>query len=401
MSISCQKIKEVAMKKLIIFVLILLIPPQVILAKWNTPYHSINENNLESVAMGLHGSTNEKTMVRMVTYMGKNYSYSYDRDQFKMNDYWQSPEEMFRRKKGDCEDSAILMTDILRRNGIDSEVWYIASDQYELAHAILVTQYKDGWAYLDNSYKVHPFQTKKETVMAYWRGQGGTSLYGLLNNLMDKPNTSEMVPAMPVKIVGTTSNRIKIEAHLTECQGNEVEFLIPADKEKYASLVHKEAIGVLAKVNSRVLKGVGFSYSEHGWYSPSREYNDKRSSLHLLFSHIGASFYTGDYQGVDIDVNPIWAKQLKVYVNMRNFGQVWDYKMVLTPIKYVEGQVELNDKNLDYGFYLKLFDESDTGTFLRLGITDKKTCTVNLFSPKKEISISFGRPMTVSMAYRW
>ena len=379
----------------------MLIAASNLLAQWSTPYHSINENDLGDVAKALRGSTNEKTITRMVTYMGSNYGYAYDLDQFGVNDYWESAEEMFRRKKGDCEDSAILMADILKKNGIVSELWYLASEKYPSAHAVLTTQYKDGWAYLDNSYKVHPYQTKKEAVMAYWSGQGGTGLYGLLSNIMDKPNTSEMVPAMPVKIVGTASERLKMHSHLTELQGNEIEIMLPLDKEKYSQLVHKEAVGFLAKVNSRVLKGIGFSYSEHGWYSPSREYNDKMYSFHFLFPYIGASFNTGDYQGIDIDVNPISSKWVKAYVNMRNFGQIWDYKMVLTPIKYVEGQAELNDKNLNYGFYLKLPDESDPNVFLKVGVTNKKTFRIMLSSPQKEFQISFSRPITLSMAYRW
>jgi predicted transglutaminase-like cysteine proteinase len=81
-------------------------------------------------------------------------TYTDDAKLYRQNDYWASSRETLRRRKGDCEDYAILKMDLLAAMGIDRDrmILVVARDLVRNAdHAVLVVQLDDGPVILDNS----------------------------------------------------------------------------------------------------------------------------------------------------------------------------------------------------------------------------------------------------------
>jgi predicted transglutaminase-like cysteine proteinase len=81
-------------------------------------------------------------------------SYADDIATYRQNDFWASSRETLRRRKGDCEDYAILKMDLLAAAGIDRDrmILVIARDLVRNAdHAVLVVQLDDGPVVLDNA----------------------------------------------------------------------------------------------------------------------------------------------------------------------------------------------------------------------------------------------------------
>ncbi len=94
----------------------------------------------------------EKDKLRAVNVFFNRWPYRTDRDVYKLDDYWATPEE-FMRRSGDCEDYAITKFFALKKLGVSPEnmrVVALVDTIRNLAHAILVV-YADGTAYvLDN-----------------------------------------------------------------------------------------------------------------------------------------------------------------------------------------------------------------------------------------------------------
>jgi predicted transglutaminase-like cysteine proteinase len=81
-------------------------------------------------------------------------SYTDDIALYRQNDFWASSRETLRRRKGDCEDYAILKMDMLAAMGVDRDrmILVVARDLVRNAdHAVLVVQLEDGPVVLDNS----------------------------------------------------------------------------------------------------------------------------------------------------------------------------------------------------------------------------------------------------------
>lgn len=58
----------------------------------------------------------------LAAFLRQAITFRYDRALFGVEDYWQSPEELLIRRRGDCEDYALLAQAVLRVNGIRAEV---------------------------------------------------------------------------------------------------------------------------------------------------------------------------------------------------------------------------------------------------------------------------------------
>jgi len=58
----------------------------------------------------------------LVRFMKNNFIFEEDRNIFGIEDYWQTPQEFWDRKTGDCEDYALFAHHVLRQNGIESYV---------------------------------------------------------------------------------------------------------------------------------------------------------------------------------------------------------------------------------------------------------------------------------------
>jgi len=379
----------------ILFVLLL---PQEAIARQGTPYHSIDEHNFESVIEGLRSNNPDKTVVRVATWSQYNFRYVSDMSQYGVLDYWGTAQETFYSGAEDCDGKGFRDAYMLRKLGIEATCWYIW-DRETFAHVVTIAPYRGGWTYLDTGkfYTGRRYDTHEEAVNAFF-GKAKTNVSGPLEEIMEKPNKSSDPPSLPVKF--TNSFRLQMHAHLTECEGNKVELMIPANREEkaYSRLANKDAIGFLIKTNFLGMEATGLSYGEFGWYSPSREFNDRMYTLHFLFPYVGINAYTGDYQGVDIDVNPISTKFLKAYVCMRNFGEVWDYKAVVTPFKFFEGVAEYNDKNLIYGAYLKIYDSL---SYCKLGYGTDKEWKIEMKGGGRGVNFSAGEYYKLSFTVDW
>ena len=72
----------------------------------------------------------------------------------KDNDYWQCPAETAERKKGDCEDMAFYLFDLLQKKGYSSRVVMgFENDDHECGHALVEYTYAQEIFILDPAYK--------------------------------------------------------------------------------------------------------------------------------------------------------------------------------------------------------------------------------------------------------
>lgn len=332
-----------------------------ILAKNSTPYHSLNEENYFEVIRAL------ERVEWLTNYCLAKFFYLSDEKQFGYSDYWLSGEEMFYRGKGDCEDWAAFQRDVLKLHNYQVETYGVFSN--DSGHAIVIFPYKSGWAYMDcNGDILHSgYKTKEEAINAF---------YGKRTIFVWK---SIPLPTYRYEVVRTPrygySDRLTLHAHLTEAKPG-FEFYFPAFN--YTEALHKQAFGFLVPLrkNSLDLKGIGLSISDHGYYSDSLLTNKRMYSLHLQWPSFGISGYLGDYQGIDLDFNPINYGWLKGYLCLRNLDEVMDYKIKLIP--FGSEIVRLIYQKLD----------RETGYEFHLGIPGSINFGARIYGQKKELVIS-------------
>jgi len=65
--------------------------------------------------------SNDLKMFKLEQWVIRNIRYSSDKKQFNMNDRWTLPMETLQRRKGDCEDGAILLISLSVTAGVPSE----------------------------------------------------------------------------------------------------------------------------------------------------------------------------------------------------------------------------------------------------------------------------------------
>lgn len=88
-----------------------------------------------------------KTPEALERFMNKNFIYLEDRVLFRQEEYWQTPEEMLQRKRGDCEDFAAFAEAILKRNGY--KVFLFSAFWDENAHTVAVFESRGRWRIFD------------------------------------------------------------------------------------------------------------------------------------------------------------------------------------------------------------------------------------------------------------
>jgi len=380
--------------------MVLLLLSNTAMARWGTPYHTIDQNNFESVVEALSSSpVPDRVVMRAAMWAKYNLVYISDLEQFRLIEYWQSARETFYRRKGDCEDWAALLFYILKTGNVPNvSVWGSWPENSDSGHAYVTAPFKHGWAVLDSSDEViHTgFPTIWDATGRFWehfgRKTGEFMRLSLPENSfkIDKPS------------LFTNSSRLKMHGHLTECEPNQIEMMMPFanSEEEYIKLANKEAIGFLMKANFLKLKGLGFSYSRHGWYSSSREYDDLMYTFHLLFSYIGFNAYWGDFKGLDIDVNPISLNWLKAYVCCRNFGEGWDFKAIVSPLKLIDASMEINDGSLSYGAYLNIM-RSETEGNVTIGYSSAKEFIVKVKKGNRTYSISINEYFRLLISWKF
>ncbi len=392
------------MKKVVVMILFLFIFINLKEARASTPYRKINKNVFKEVIQSLTVLGDwDKTIMRIAMYAKYKFNYQSDESLFGKIDYWQSAEEMFYNQAGDCDDYTGFFQGALRLAGIPVAGYVVWSRAPKLfCHAIVAAPFKGGWATLDSSREIlhSGYSSEAKAVDGIVEKYG----YEVGGNIpVDYPDYhyQNNKPAL-----FKNASRLKMHAHLTECALNQIELLIPNinNEKNYCELENKEAVGILVTIrrkNFLYLKAIGLSFSMHGWYSPNIEYNNKIYTAHFLWSRVGVNIYTGDYEGLDIDVNPISLNWLKTYIACRNFGEVWDYKGVLSPFKFIDAVAEINDGNLSYGAFLNFFEEKDS--FVSAGYNNEKevSLAVNLLNPNREIKMSIGSHFRIEISFGW
>ena len=118
---------------LITIVILILFPP--------TAQSQIAALDLETAAKQLSSPE------ALAKFMKQNFSYVSDRRLFGQDEYWQSPEEMLQRRRGDCEDYALFAQAVLGRNGHQAFILSVYWDRD--AHTVAIFE-KDGkWGIFD------------------------------------------------------------------------------------------------------------------------------------------------------------------------------------------------------------------------------------------------------------
>jgi len=89
------------------------------------------ESPLESVARTC------TTPEQLALFLHENLVFQEDRSLFGQTDYWQAPEEVLLRGKGDCEDYALLASDLLNRQGREAFIFSLYGEK-GYAHTVCV-----------------------------------------------------------------------------------------------------------------------------------------------------------------------------------------------------------------------------------------------------------------------
>lgn len=126
----------------------------------------LNSNNF--MLPIIEGKTDDEIAVNSLLWVIKNIKYMPDSNQYKDNEYWAFGYETLNSKKGDCEDGAILLYNILRANKIPSwkirvSAGFVKVGEKREGHAY-VTYYceeSDKWVVLDWCYWPNTLNTKE------------------------------------------------------------------------------------------------------------------------------------------------------------------------------------------------------------------------------------------------
>lgn len=92
---------------------------------------SPSEWNLETITRAY------PTPESIAEFLRNQISFAEDRDLFGRSEYWQAPEEFLARRKGDCEDYAILTQALLKRLGFEAFVFSLYGER-GYAHTVMV-----------------------------------------------------------------------------------------------------------------------------------------------------------------------------------------------------------------------------------------------------------------------
>lgn len=101
---------------------------------------------------------------QIADYIFKQYAYERDRSQFGKEDYWQSPGEFVKSRKGDCEDFALLTHALLKLNGFNSMILNIYGDAS--AHSVVVFE-DDGLLSVIDTGKLRRFRAASFEELLY------------------------------------------------------------------------------------------------------------------------------------------------------------------------------------------------------------------------------------------
>ena len=104
------------------------------------------------------------------------FTFKTDEELFGAADYWQTPEEFFTRRAGDCEDYALFAQAILARQGVEAYVFSLfGSDGY--AHTVCVFVESGSYNVIDQD-RVRYYRAKTLEALAWQMYEGW--MYGAI-----------------------------------------------------------------------------------------------------------------------------------------------------------------------------------------------------------------------------
>ena len=86
-------------------------------------------------------------------FIWRHFSFESDQTQFGKEDYWQSPSEILKTQKGDCEDFAGFANELLKRNGKTSFLLNLYGGRY--SHTVCVFKENGRYSVIDGANVVH------------------------------------------------------------------------------------------------------------------------------------------------------------------------------------------------------------------------------------------------------
>ena len=94
------------------------------------------------------------------------FTYQYDKDQFGVTDYWQTPSQFFRTKTGDCEDVHLFLADAFYR-ALNWESYLLIGWKWTgflkpIAHGMTIFK-RDGKYYIINYWDIIPMKHLRDT----------------------------------------------------------------------------------------------------------------------------------------------------------------------------------------------------------------------------------------------
>lgn len=109
----------------------------------------------DSTIPSVSGKTDDEKALNGLKFVKNNIKYTKDKSQYGLNEYWCYAYQTWKNKKGDCEDGAILLYNILLKSGIP--YWKLrlsAGDVVDGGHAYLTyyCEEQDKWVILDWCY---------------------------------------------------------------------------------------------------------------------------------------------------------------------------------------------------------------------------------------------------------
>ena len=119
-------------------------------------------NKYDDLIPTVKGKDDDEIALNALKWVMKNIKYISDKTQYNYSEYWAYPYQTLKRKKGDCEDGAILLANIMLKSGIPYyKIRLCCGDTPLGGHAYVVYYYEKGrrwvsldWCYFANSKKI-------------------------------------------------------------------------------------------------------------------------------------------------------------------------------------------------------------------------------------------------------
>ena len=124
-----------------------------------TPQTARAQSTLQVTSLPFHELIKELSSPEiLVRFMHENFTFIDDLRLFGTEDYWQTPEELWSRREGDCEDYALFAEKVLREQGIEA---YAVSFYGKKGYAHTVTIFAENGSYqVINEDRLYKYEAK-------------------------------------------------------------------------------------------------------------------------------------------------------------------------------------------------------------------------------------------------